>query len=186
VKTPRKFITAKLSIRKPGSSPVLIICDLFNSHAPFCKKGNITNAHFLCCEKLRWAVCLHQAFLSWMTENIKHVSFYICCSRHGWQKSWVFFPHTRIFVARNWSRMTTVRATCTSVTLLRLKLLRQILVALQSFEPFLLELTVRRLCNLHFCVAVRFRSYFKFPEVWQPTFKNKRVISMGDFLGDTL
>jgi hypothetical protein len=26
VKTPRKFITAKLSIRKPGSSSVLIIC----------------------------------------------------------------------------------------------------------------------------------------------------------------
>jgi hypothetical protein len=33
VDTPRKFITAKLSIRKPGSSSVLIICDLFNSHA---------------------------------------------------------------------------------------------------------------------------------------------------------
>jgi hypothetical protein len=32
VETPRKFITAKLSIRKPGSSSVLIIiCDLFNS-----------------------------------------------------------------------------------------------------------------------------------------------------------
>jgi hypothetical protein len=28
VKTPRKFITAKLSIRKPGSSSLLIICDL--------------------------------------------------------------------------------------------------------------------------------------------------------------
>ena len=28
VETPRKFITAKLSIRKPGSSSVLIICDL--------------------------------------------------------------------------------------------------------------------------------------------------------------
>jgi hypothetical protein len=27
VETPRKFITAKLSIRKPGSSSVLIICD---------------------------------------------------------------------------------------------------------------------------------------------------------------
>jgi hypothetical protein len=35
VETPRKFITAKLSIRKPGSSSVLIICDLFNSHALF-------------------------------------------------------------------------------------------------------------------------------------------------------
>ena len=33
VETPRKFITAKLSIRKPGSSSVLIICDLFNSRA---------------------------------------------------------------------------------------------------------------------------------------------------------
>jgi hypothetical protein len=33
VETPRKFITAKLSIRKPGSSSVLIICDLFISHA---------------------------------------------------------------------------------------------------------------------------------------------------------
>ena len=33
VETPRKFITAKLSIRKPRSSSVLIICDLFNSHA---------------------------------------------------------------------------------------------------------------------------------------------------------
>ena len=33
VETPRKFITAKLSIRKPGSSSMLIICDLFNSHA---------------------------------------------------------------------------------------------------------------------------------------------------------
>jgi hypothetical protein len=28
VETPRKFITAKLSIRKPGSSSLLIICDL--------------------------------------------------------------------------------------------------------------------------------------------------------------
>ena len=28
VETQRKFITAKLSIRKPGSSSVLIICDL--------------------------------------------------------------------------------------------------------------------------------------------------------------
>jgi hypothetical protein len=35
VETPRKFITAKLSIRKHGSSSVLIICDLFNSHALF-------------------------------------------------------------------------------------------------------------------------------------------------------
>ena len=35
VETTRKFITAKLSIRKPGSSSVLIICDLFNSHALF-------------------------------------------------------------------------------------------------------------------------------------------------------
>jgi hypothetical protein len=32
VETLRKFITAKLSIRKLGSSSVLIICDLFNSH----------------------------------------------------------------------------------------------------------------------------------------------------------
>ena len=38
VETPRKFITAKLSIRKPGSSSVLIICDLFNSHALFIYK----------------------------------------------------------------------------------------------------------------------------------------------------
>ena len=30
VETPRKFITAKLSIRKPGSSSVLIICDYFH------------------------------------------------------------------------------------------------------------------------------------------------------------
>jgi hypothetical protein len=35
VETPRKFITAKLSIRKPGSSSVLIICDLFNLFANF-------------------------------------------------------------------------------------------------------------------------------------------------------
>jgi hypothetical protein len=35
VETSRKFITAKLSIRKPGSSSVLIICDLLNSHALF-------------------------------------------------------------------------------------------------------------------------------------------------------
>ena len=34
VETPRKFITAKLSIRKPGSSSVLIICDLFNGPFP--------------------------------------------------------------------------------------------------------------------------------------------------------
>jgi hypothetical protein len=38
VETPHKFITAKLSIRKPGSSSVLIICDLFNSHALFIYK----------------------------------------------------------------------------------------------------------------------------------------------------
>ena len=30
VETPRKFISGKLSIRKPGSSSVLIICDLLN------------------------------------------------------------------------------------------------------------------------------------------------------------
>ena len=35
VETPRKFITAKLSIRKPESSSVLIICDLFKIHTPF-------------------------------------------------------------------------------------------------------------------------------------------------------
>jgi hypothetical protein len=35
VETPRKFITAKLSIRKPGSSSMLIICDLFFIHTPF-------------------------------------------------------------------------------------------------------------------------------------------------------
>jgi hypothetical protein len=35
VETPRKFITAKLSIRKPGSSSVLIICDLFLIHTPY-------------------------------------------------------------------------------------------------------------------------------------------------------
>jgi hypothetical protein len=35
VETPRKFITAKLWIRKLGSSSVLMICDLFNSHALF-------------------------------------------------------------------------------------------------------------------------------------------------------
>jgi hypothetical protein len=39
VETPRKFITAKLSIRKPGSSSVLIIRDLFNSHALFIYKN---------------------------------------------------------------------------------------------------------------------------------------------------
>ena len=39
VETQRKFITAKLSIRKPGSSSVLIICDLFNSHALFIYKS---------------------------------------------------------------------------------------------------------------------------------------------------
>ena len=39
VETPRKFITAKLSIRKPGSSLVPIICDLFNSHALFIYKS---------------------------------------------------------------------------------------------------------------------------------------------------
>jgi hypothetical protein len=31
VETPHKFITAKLSIRKPGSSSVLIICDIIIS-----------------------------------------------------------------------------------------------------------------------------------------------------------
>ena len=39
METPRKFITAKLSIRMPGSSSVLIICDLFNSHALFIYKS---------------------------------------------------------------------------------------------------------------------------------------------------
>ena len=41
--------------------------------------------------------------------------FDICFSRDEWQKSWIFSLHTRIFVARNWSRMISVRATCTSV-----------------------------------------------------------------------
>jgi hypothetical protein len=44
VETPRKFITAKLSIRKPGSSSVLIICDLFNSHAFLYPRHFIDNA----------------------------------------------------------------------------------------------------------------------------------------------
>ena len=39
VEIPLKFITAKLSIRKPGSPSVLIICDLFNSHALFIYKS---------------------------------------------------------------------------------------------------------------------------------------------------
>ena len=34
VETPRKFITAKLSIRKPGSSSVLIICILLAYEDP--------------------------------------------------------------------------------------------------------------------------------------------------------
>ena len=41
VETPRKFITAKLSIRKPVSSSVLIICDLFNSHTLFIYKSAV-------------------------------------------------------------------------------------------------------------------------------------------------
>jgi hypothetical protein len=32
VETPRKFITAKLSIRKPGSSSVLIICHIISTY----------------------------------------------------------------------------------------------------------------------------------------------------------
>jgi hypothetical protein len=48
VETPRKFITPKLSIRKPGSSSVLIICDLFNSHALFIYKRRIARKN---CEK---------------------------------------------------------------------------------------------------------------------------------------
>ena len=39
METPRKFITAKRSIRKPGSSSVLIICYLFNSHVLFIYKS---------------------------------------------------------------------------------------------------------------------------------------------------
>ena len=35
VETPRKFITAKLSIRKPGSSSVLIIYNNNNRTIPF-------------------------------------------------------------------------------------------------------------------------------------------------------
>ncbi len=35
VDTPRIFIIAKLSIREPDSSSVLIIFDLLNSHSPF-------------------------------------------------------------------------------------------------------------------------------------------------------
>jgi hypothetical protein len=31
------------------------------------------------------------------------------------ENSWIFSPHTGIFVAHNWWRMTNVRATCTSV-----------------------------------------------------------------------
>ena len=31
METPRKFITAKLSIRKPGSSSVLIICHIIST-----------------------------------------------------------------------------------------------------------------------------------------------------------
>ena len=55
VETPRKFIPAKLSIRKPGSSSVLIICDLFNSHALFIhKSGNKQCEHNLstACEQI--------------------------------------------------------------------------------------------------------------------------------------
>ena len=47
VETPRKFITAKLSIRKPGSSSVLIICDLFSNKFTWCfHKQNII-IHYL-------------------------------------------------------------------------------------------------------------------------------------------
>jgi hypothetical protein len=71
VETPRKFITAKLSIRKPGSSSVLIICDLFNSHALFiykkklyikraCElnKSHIITDRKLCSNKFTW--CFHK------------------------------------------------------------------------------------------------------------------------------
>ena len=54
VETPRKFITAKLSIRKPGSSSVLIICDLFCDL--FCLSG-LTDRK-LCSNKFTW--CFHK------------------------------------------------------------------------------------------------------------------------------
>jgi hypothetical protein len=59
VETPRKCITAKLSIRKPGSSSVLIICDLFNSHALFICKSVV--------------ICWLASFENWIKRHINHV-----------------------------------------------------------------------------------------------------------------
>ena len=59
VETPRKFITAKLSIRKPRSSSVLIICDLFNSHALFIYKSVV--------------ICWLASFENLIKRHINHV-----------------------------------------------------------------------------------------------------------------
>jgi hypothetical protein len=59
VETPRKFITAKLSIRKPVSSSVLIICDLFNSHALFIYKSVV--------------ICWLASFENLIKRHINHV-----------------------------------------------------------------------------------------------------------------
>jgi hypothetical protein len=54
VETPRKFITAKLSIRKPGSSSVLIICTdedqglRIESFAVINLRGVSTNKTIIC------------------------------------------------------------------------------------------------------------------------------------------
>ena len=49
METPRKFITSKLSIRKPRSSSMLIICDLFNEleHLRNVLKMNGYPRHFI-------------------------------------------------------------------------------------------------------------------------------------------
>jgi hypothetical protein len=46
VETPRKFITAKLSIRKPGSSSVLININGFGSVAVECKRQQLWSRIF--------------------------------------------------------------------------------------------------------------------------------------------
>ena len=74
VETPRKFITAKLSIRKPGSSSVLIICYMILLAL---MKTGLTDRK-LCSNKFTW--CFHKQlnyYIFYRHANIQRTYYYI-------------------------------------------------------------------------------------------------------------
>jgi hypothetical protein len=70
VETPRKFITAKLSIRKPGSSSVLII---------YWWRSGLTDRK-LCSNKFTWCFHKQNYYMFYHHANIQRTYYRISCT----------------------------------------------------------------------------------------------------------